>query len=205
MLGRGRACCHGALGRAALARPPSSRRRRRARSSTRRAARCGTVKVSPSSSTCAGAGRRDRTSRARTSRAGSRARRRAVVDPRRSTLPFFSSASLTSNRSAKSQSASIRTVEVDRLVVVVEDRELLAEAVADGALADHRQLRVDVDRARARHEEEARLEVLQVVDRQRVRAAGRRRSAPTSRGSGCRTRTVRSGRSATPRCRRARR
>ena len=47
-------------------------------------------------------------------------------------------------------------------------RELLVEAVADRALADHRQLGVDVDGAGARHEEEPGLEVLQVVDRQRV-------------------------------------
>ena len=42
------------------------------------------------------------------------------------------------------------------------------EAVADGPRADHRQLRVDVDRPGARHEEEARLEVLEVVGRERV-------------------------------------
>ena len=42
------------------------------------------------------------------------------------------------------------------------------EPVADRAPADHRQLRVDVHRARTRYEEEARLEVLQVVDRERI-------------------------------------
>ena len=62
----------------------------------------------------------------------------------------------------------MRTVEVDRLVVVVEDRQLLVEAAADGALADHRELGVDVDGAGAGHQEEAGLEVLQVVDRQGV-------------------------------------
>ena len=35
--------------------------------------------------------------------------------------------------------------EVDGLVVVIEDRQLLVEAVADRPLADHRELRVDVD------------------------------------------------------------
>jgi hypothetical protein len=42
------------------------------------------------------------------------------------------------------------------------------ETSRDRALADHRELRVDIDRSRAWHEEEARLEVLQVVDRQRA-------------------------------------
>ena len=85
--------------------------------------------------------------------------------------------------------------EADRLVVVVEDRQLLVEAVADGAPANHRQLRVDVDRARTGHEEEAGLEVLQVVDRERVEPLAVDASAPTSRGSACRTRRGRSGRS----------
>jgi len=44
------------------------------------------------------------------------------------------------------------------------------EAVAHGALADHRQLGVDVDGAGARDEEEARLEVLQVVGGECVEA-----------------------------------
>ena len=57
---------------------------------------------------------------------------------------------------------------VDRLLVVVQDRQLLAETVADGPLADHRQLGVDVDGAGPRHEEEARLEVLKIVRRQGV-------------------------------------
>ena len=56
--------------------------------------------------------------------------------------------------------------QVGRLLVVVQDRELLVEAVTDGAPANHRQLGVDVHRACARDEEEARLEVLQVVDRE---------------------------------------
>ena len=59
-------------------------------------------------------------------------------------------------------------LERDRLVEVIQDRELLVEPGGDRALPDHRELRVDVDRAGSRHEEEARLEVLQVVDRERV-------------------------------------
>ena len=51
---------------------------------------------------------------------------------------------------------------------MVEDRELLVKAAADGALADDRELGVDVDGARARHQEEAGLEVLQIVDREGV-------------------------------------
>jgi hypothetical protein len=59
-------------------------------------------------------------------------------------------------------------VQRDALVGVVEDGQVLVEAVRDRALADHRELRVDVDRSRAWNEEEACLEVLQVVDRQRT-------------------------------------
>ncbi len=59
-------------------------------------------------------------------------------------------------------------LEVDRLRVVIQDRQFLVEAVADGAPPDHGQLGIDVDRPRARNEEEARLEVLQVVDRERI-------------------------------------
>ncbi len=58
--------------------------------------------------------------------------------------------------------------ELDRLVVVIEDGELLVESGADRAAPDHRQLRVDVDGAGPGHEEESALEVLHVVDRQRV-------------------------------------
>jgi hypothetical protein len=61
-------------------------------------------------------------------------------------------------------------LEIDRFLVVIEERELLVEAVAHGALADHRELGVDVDGARSRHQEEARLEVLQVVGRKRIEA-----------------------------------
>ena len=50
--------------------------------------------------------------------------------------------------------------------------------VGDGPLPDHRQLRVDVDGARPRHEEEAGLEVLQVVDRERVEALSVHREHP---------------------------
>src|SRR6185503_18531052 len=58
--------------------------------------------------------------------------------------------------------------QIHGLVGMVEDRQLLVEAVADGAAPDHRQLRVDVDRPGAGDEKEARLEVLEVVDRQRI-------------------------------------
>jgi hypothetical protein len=51
---------------------------------------------------------------------------------------------------------------------VVQDLELLVEAVADGALTDDRQLRVDIDRAGSRHEEEVRLEVVEVVGGERI-------------------------------------
>jgi hypothetical protein len=58
--------------------------------------------------------------------------------------------------------------QVDRLVGMVENRQLLVEAVGDRSLADHGQLRVDVDGASAGDEEEACLEVLKVVDRERI-------------------------------------
>ena len=109
-------------------------------------------------------------------------------------VPFFSSASLTSKRSAKSEPASTRTVSFSGLLVVVQDRELLVEAVADRAAADHGQLGVDVDGAGARDEEEAGFEVLEIVDRERVQPLPVHASAPTSTGTGCRTRTGRSDR-----------
>ena len=56
----------------------------------------------------------------------------------------------------------------DRFGEMVENRELLVKTCADRALADHGQLRVDVDGPRTGHEEEARLEVLKVVDRERI-------------------------------------
>src|SRR4029453_9977126 len=58
--------------------------------------------------------------------------------------------------------------EVDWLRVVVEDRELLVEAVADRPPANHRQLGVDVNRSGSGNEEEPRLEVLKIVDREWV-------------------------------------
>ena len=93
--------------------------------------------------------------------------------------------------------------QVDRLVVVVEDRELLVEAAADGALADHRQLGVDVDGAGARDEEEARLEVLQVVDRERVEPLAVDGEHPLRQEA--RVEREEAGRvgQATPRCRRS--
>src|SRR5262245_31906655 len=56
----------------------------------------------------------------------------------------------------------------NRLVAVVEDRQRLAKTGGNRPLPDHRELRVDVDRPYPWDEEEARLEVLQVVDRERV-------------------------------------
>jgi hypothetical protein len=47
---------------------------------------------------------------------------------------------------------------------MVEDGQLLVEAVPHRALADHRQLGIHIDRPGAGHEEEARLEILQVID-----------------------------------------
>lgn len=58
--------------------------------------------------------------------------------------------------------------QVHWFVGVVQDRQVLVEAGAHGPLADHRELGVDVDGPRARHEEEARLEVLQIVDGERT-------------------------------------
>ena len=94
--------------------------------------------------------------------------------------------------------------QVDRLVVVVEHGELLVEAVADRALPDHRQLGVDVDGAGAGDQEEPGLEVLQVVDGQRVEPLAVDGEHPLRQEPGV-ERTARSGRSARPRCRRARR
>src|SRR5215217_1090927 len=68
--------------------------------------------------------------------------------------------------------------QLDRFAGMVENGQLLGEAVADGAPADHRQLRVDVDGPRTRHEEEARLEVLEVVDRERVHSLSVDRQDP---------------------------
>ena len=79
------------------------------------------------------------------------------------------------------------------------------EPVADGALADDRQLGVDVDRAGARDEEEARLEVLQVVDRQRVELLAVDRQDPGRQEPRVEREQARSARSAAPRCRRVRR
>ena len=59
-------------------------------------------------------------------------------------------------------------VDVDGLGIVIEDRDVLAKTTSDGALADHRELGIDVDGAGPRDEEVAGLVVLQVVRRQRV-------------------------------------
>ena len=67
---------------------------------------------------------------------------------------------------------------------MVQDRQLLVEAVGDDALADHRELRVDVDGARPRHEEEARLEILQVVGREGVQPLAPDREHPLRQETG---------------------
>ena len=54
-------------------------------------------------------------------------------------------------------------LQVDRLLVVVEDGQRLPEAAAHRPFPDHRQLRVDVVRGHAGHQEEPGLVVLQVV------------------------------------------
>ena len=91
----------------------------------------------------------------------------AVVDPR-VVLALLLQGVLDLEQVGEVRACLDAHVEVDRLLVVVEDRELLVEAPAHGALADHRELGVDVDGAGARHQEEPGLEVLQVVHRQRV-------------------------------------
>jgi hypothetical protein len=53
---------------------------------------------------------------------------------------------------------------------VIHDGERLEESVSDHALADDRDVGVLVDRSHQRHEEEARREVLHVVDREDVEA-----------------------------------
>ena len=68
--------------------------------------------------------------------------------------------------------------EVDRLVRVVEDRQLLVEPLADGALANHGELGVDVDGSGAGDEEEARLVVLKIVDRERAQSLAVHREHP---------------------------
>jgi hypothetical protein len=61
-------------------------------------------------------------------------------------------------------------LEAYRLALVVQDPELLVEAVGHLALADNRQLGVDVDGAGGRHQEEASPEILQVVGGQGLQA-----------------------------------
>ncbi len=58
--------------------------------------------------------------------------------------------------------------QLGRVGDMVEDRQLFVEAEADGALPDDRELGVDVDGPGAGDEEEAGLEVLEVVRRQHV-------------------------------------
>jgi hypothetical protein len=68
--------------------------------------------------------------------------------------------------------------EFHRLLGVVQDRELLVEPVPDRAPADHGQLRVDVHGAGPGNQEEASLEVLQVVDGERVETLAVHREHP---------------------------
>ena len=65
-----------------------------------------------------------------------------------------------------------------RLVEVIQDRELLVEPGGDRTLPDHGELRVDVDRSRSRNQEEARLEVLQIVDREWIESLPVHRQHP---------------------------
>ena len=116
-----------------------------------------------------------RTRRAATTRSPSTARRcRAGTSggaSRPSTRfayePFFCSASLTSNRSAKSLSASIRTVRSTGSSSWFRIDSFSGKPLPTDTLADHRQRRVHVDAPDPGDEEEPGLEVLQVVGRQR--------------------------------------
>ena len=76
------------------------------------------------------------------------------------------SAASFSSLSANSGSRVDADPQLDRLVLVVQDAQLLAEAVADRSDADHRELGVNVDGAGSRDQEEARLVVVEVVGRQ---------------------------------------
>src|SRR5918996_1256758 len=92
--------------------------------------------------------------------------------------PFSTSASLTSNRSAKSEPASTRTLTVSGLFEWVEDGDVLVEAIPDEPLADDGQGGIAVDRSRLRDEEELRGVVLLVLDRVRVRSRAVHGEAP---------------------------
>jgi hypothetical protein len=61
-------------------------------------------------------------------------------------------------------------LQVQRLLVVVDEGDLLVEAAVDLALADHRQVRVDVDGAGGQRREELHLVVGQIVRRQQLGA-----------------------------------
>ena len=99
-------------------------------------------------------------------------------------VPFFFSASLTSNRSAKSLAASRRTSSETGLSSWFRIVSSSWKPSATVALADHRELRVDVDGARSRDEEEARLEVLQVVGREGVQPLAVDREHPLREEAG---------------------
>lgn len=88
--------------------------------------------------------------------------------------------------------------EVHRCRAVVQDRQLLVEAVAHGPPPDHREISVDVDGACARDEEELRLEVLEVVDRQRREPFAGQGQDPPREEPGVERRNVRMLRPAEP-------
>ena len=77
---------------------------------------------------------------------------------------------MTSNRSAKSLAASIRILSLTGFSSWLRTVSCSWKPSADRARADHRELGVDVHRAGAGHEEEPRLEVLEIVGRERVQA-----------------------------------
>ena len=172
-------------------------------SSTRRAAGSGRVNVRPSSSHARGRRRGD-LGRAR-ERAAVVAERRACRSARFARVRALLLERVLDLEEVGEVAAGVEAhVEVHGLVRVVQDRQLLVEARRHRALPDHRELRVDVDGSGPGDEEEARLEVLEVVDRERVRAA-RRSTVRTQRERKRVSKEKRPGRigAATPRCRRA--
>ena len=107
-----------------------------------------------------------------------------AVSTRVEYFPFFASASLTSNRSAKSQPASTRTVRFAALSAWFRIVSSSWKPSRDRALPDDRQLRVDVDSTRPGHEEEAGFEVLEVVYGERVETLAVHREDPSREEAG---------------------
>ena len=136
----------------------------RCRSTTRPAARTRTLKVSPVRSNFDRAARRDH----------GRPRIRLALVPEhqapaldlRQVLPLLLERVLDLEQIGEVARRLEPKRQVERLLVVVEDGDLLVEAVGDGARADDRLLRVLVDGPGSRDEEEPRLEVLEVVGRE---------------------------------------